>query len=173
MPIYEFYSPDTHRIYSFFARKVMGHEVVPRCPDGGDKRMEKMVSRFAFVGRAKEPGAGGADDGDLDEAAMMELAREMEGLDENNPDPKAMGALMRRMAGMTGQKLPAQMEEMVRRMEAGEDMEKLEEEFGDLSDEELMPGMDEAGREAAGRLLRGLRARPRRDPTLYEMADYV
>ena len=33
MPIYEFYSPDTNRIYSFFARSLAQGRLTPRCPD--------------------------------------------------------------------------------------------------------------------------------------------
>jgi hypothetical protein len=54
MPIYEFYSPDTNRIYSFFARSLAQGQLTPRCPDNPKARMERMISRFAVTGRAKE-----------------------------------------------------------------------------------------------------------------------
>jgi hypothetical protein len=54
MPIYEFYSPDTHKIYSFFARSLAHANKTPRCPDKPDARMERVVSKFAVTGRAKE-----------------------------------------------------------------------------------------------------------------------
>ena len=37
--------------------------------------------------------------------------------------------MMRKMSSLTGEKIPETMEEMIRRMEAGEDPEKLEEEY--------------------------------------------
>ena len=50
MPIYEFYSPDTNKVYSFFARSLSLGQKVPRCPDKPGARMERMVSRFAVTG---------------------------------------------------------------------------------------------------------------------------
>lgn len=181
MPIYEFYSPDANRIYTFFARGVAGPDVTPRCPDNPNFRMQKVMSGFAVIGRAREPQEGGPGDPDDPrmEAAMAELEKEMAGMDEDNPDPRRMGHLMRRMAELTGERMPEAMEEMVRRLEAGEDPDALEEEFGD------MPELDAFGEEggAAGseqeapdsprrRLLRRLRG-PSRDPELYELRDYL
>ena len=45
MPIYEFYSPDSHRIYSFFARRMLKEGEVPVCPDGAKNKMEKKIGR--------------------------------------------------------------------------------------------------------------------------------
>ena len=178
MPIYEYYSPDSNKIYSFFSRGLIGSEVVPRCPDNPEYRMQKQVSGFAVIGRAKEPGGDGPDDLDDPrmEAAMAELEREMAGMDEENPDPRQMGHLMRRMADLTGERMPPVMEEMIGRLEAGEDPDKLEEEYGDLPElDEFGAGEEDAGeaKESRGkRLLRRLRG-PARDPELYELRDYV
>lgn len=180
MPIYEYYSEDTHRIYSFYARRLIGSDVVPRCPDGEGKRMERLVSQFAVTGRAKEkadnPGGEGMPDLDpRQEAEMMRLAGEMSGMDEENPDPRQLGGLMRRMMDITGEKMPEPMLEMLARMEKGEDPEKLEEEYGDVLDDESIgapgAGMGEGEKDSVGALRRRLPAR--RDPTLYEMAEYL
>lgn len=177
MPIYEFYSPDTHKIYSFLARRLLSELPLPACPDGKKYRMEKMVSRFSFTGRAKEPTVAG-NEPELDprqEAAMMEMAREMESLGEDNPDPRALGRMMRRMMDITGQKAPGEMEEMLCRLESGEDPEKLEEEFGDAMEQLDLPGEGES--EGTGELRRALARRlrraPQRDPQLYELNDYL
>lgn len=176
MPIYEFYSPDTNRIYSFYARRLMP-QAVPRCPDDPGHRMEKMISRFSFTGRAKEPQAGGEGEPDMDprqEAAMMELAREMEGMGDGEPDPRALGKMMRRMMEITGQKAPGEMEDMLRRLESGEDPEKLEEEYGDLMEDfDPMGGEGEGEQAGGGRLRRWWKKAPSRDPQLYEMNDYL
>ena len=86
MPIFEYYSPDTNKIYAFFARGSVPSGALPRCPDGDHFAMKKIMSGFAVIGRAQEPGSG--DDKDLDdpkmEAAMAELEREMSGMDEEN-----------------------------------------------------------------------------------------
>ncbi len=177
MPIYEFYSPDTHKIYSFYARRLMPMEAVPRCPDQKGKRMERLVSRFAFIGRAKEPTTEGASDQlDLDprqEAAMMELASEMEGMGEENPDPRQLGRLMRRAMEISGQQTSGGVEEMLRRLESGEDPEKLEEEFGDAFEELDMPGEGQSGHGLKAALARRLNRAPSRDPKLYEISEYL
>ena len=64
------------------------------------------------------------------EHAMNVLGREAETLDEN--DPKQAANLMRKLSDMTGMNLGPGMEEALRRMEAGEDPEQIEQEMGDL-----------------------------------------
>jgi len=176
MPIYEYYSADTHRIYSFYARRLIGADVVPRCPDGEGKRMDRLLSPFAITGKAKEKQEtpdGMPDFDPRQEAEMMKLAGEMSGMDEQNPDPRQLGRMMRRMMEITGEKMPAPMLEMLDRMERGEDPEKLEEEYGDVLDAEGAESVAaEKGESAATAALRR-RLPPRRDPVLYEMADYL
>jgi hypothetical protein len=180
MPIYEYYSADTHKIYSFYARKLIGPDVLPKCPEGADKKMERVLSPFAITGKAKEkteePGGQGMLDLDpRQEAEMMKLASEMSGMDEENPDPRALGRLMRRMMDITGEKMPEPMLEMLARMEKGEDPENLEEEYGDVLDDNSMGdfgmGKGEGDKSGVGALRRRLSRR--RDPTLYEMSEYL
>lgn len=186
MPIYEFFSPDTNKVYSFFARSSAYADRVPRCPDGGRHSMRKLVSSFAITGRAKEKkedatGAGlGEDFSPQQEAEMMRLAGEMGTLDEENPDPKALGRLMRRMTEIAGEKIPEDMNEMLRRLEAGEDLEKLEDQFGDALGEDAMAGEEGmmpplppgAGKETAP-TARRIRRPITRDPNLYEMTEWL
>ena len=134
MPIYEFYSPDTNRIYSFLARSVAQGQLTPRCPDDPTARMERMISQFAVTGRAQEKADSPEGSDSLDprmERVMAEMESEMSSMNEDNPDPRQLGRLMRKMTEATGQKMPDAMEQMIQRLERGEDPEKLEEEFGD------------------------------------------
>ena len=180
MPIYEFFCPDNRRIYSFFARSIRLSDKLPRCPDNPKWKMEKMISGFAITGRAKEAGAAGMDD--LDdakmEAAMGDMEREFSSLGEtDNPDPRAVAKMMRRMSEISGQKMPAEMNEVIARLEKGEDPDKLEAEYGDVFN-----AMDEAGgadgaanegdAEADTRVKARRKKRVTRDPKLYEMGDY-
>ena len=176
MPIYEFYSHKNNKIYSFFARSHIDSETTPKCPDDPSFPMKRIVSGFAVIGRAKEPSEDPGGD-DLDdprlEAAMAEMEREMAGMDEENPDPRTMGQLMRRMSELTGEKMPDVMEEMIGRLESGEDPEKLEEEYGDLPElEDFGNDEGEGAREKRKALLRRMRG-PVRDPELYELKDYL
>jgi hypothetical protein len=172
MPIYEFYCPDNNKLYSFLARSLALKDKVPRCPDGDGLRMERRVSRFAVIGKAKEETA---DDpfADLDESKMDEfmanMERDMSGLDENNPNPRQLGHFMRKMTDVMGDKAPPELREMVRRLEAGEDPEKLEEQFGGFDE-------GETGDALFSQMLKRAKAakkEPVRDPKLYEMRDFV
>lgn len=102
---------------------------------------------------------------DLDEARMEQaiqaMAGEMEGLDEN--DPRQMARFMRKLTEATGMDLGTGMEEAMRRLESGEDPEKIEEEMGDLFD-----GENPFSREG----MRGLKRKftpPSHDDTLYTL----
>jgi putative FmdB family regulatory protein len=154
MPIYEYLCPNCNRVYSFLAQSVTVTKE-PTCPKCGATNLRKMVSRFAFVrsgGGAKEtadaeggPPRGGGLPGEPDpyddprvEREMMRLLGDAENLDEN--DPRQLGRLMRRMSEITGEPLEPEMEEAMRRLEAGEDPDKVEEDMGDLFGEGGGPG---------------------------------
>lgn len=178
MPIYEFFCPNNRRIYSFFARSMRFADKAPHCPDNPKWKMEKMISEFAITGRAKEPSAGSTGGEDIDEAkmeaAMGEMEREFGGLaDNDNPDPRALAKMMRRMGELSGQKLPAEMDEVISRLEKGEDPDKLEAEFGDVFNAmDEAGGGDAAGGDAATRTKARRKKHITRDPKLYEMADF-
>ena len=185
MPIYEYYCPDNHTVYQFYAKTLAQGKTIPQCPDNPKYRMVKCVSSFAVTrgGKGDEtpPAEAGGDDAADDgrmEAAMSAMEKEFAHVDEN--DPRAMGRMMRRMAEMTGEKLDGEMEEVVRKLEEGADPESLEDALGDDA-----PGADDAlgdpasaqggssGKELREKRARftALRQRPaRRDPQLY---DYV
>jgi len=142
--------------------------------------MEKVVSAFAFTGKAKEvvkkEGESGAEMDPRMEREMMKMADEFSKMDEKNPDPRVMGRMMRRMMEASGQKLPGEMGEMLQRLEKGENPDKLEEEYGDVMEKmDGMDGMDGLGGEKGEDWKMRLRRRvpPRRDPKLYEWEDYV
>ena len=90
-----------------------------------------------FGGPGSGPGEGGDPLDRLSPAQQARMERELgrlmsqaEHLDENNP--REMGAFMRRMTEVAGLPKDAAMEEAIRRMEAGEDPERVEEELGDV-----------------------------------------
>ena len=174
MPIYEFYCPDNNKLYQFLARSGAHRDKTPRCPDDPALRMERRVSMFAITGRAKEDAGddpfAGMDDAKM-EGLMAEMERDMGGMDENNPDPRQLGRFMRKMTDMMGDKAPPELREMVRRLEAGEDPEKLEEQFGDLEGPE--GGAGDALFSQLMKKIKGGHRAPKRDPKLYEITDYL
>jgi len=181
MPIYEFYCADNRKIYRFFARSLSLAEKTPRCPDNPKFKMERMLSQFAFIGRAKEPAEmpEGAMDDPRMEAAMAEMEREFAGMSDENPDPKQLARMMRKMSSLTGEAFPEAVSEMIARMEKGEDPEKLEAEYGDALGALDEPGgaaessTDEKPGSLQATLKRLRQPRITRDPTLYEMSEFV
>jgi putative FmdB family regulatory protein len=161
MPIYEFLCRPCNRIYSFHSFRV-ATDKVPTCPKCGATDLGRVPSRFGVSAKAKnEAPMGGAEDGLDDprmEREMMRFAAELEQMDEN--DPRAMAAAVRRMTEIAGEEVTPAMEEMIRRLEAGEDPEKVEEELGDAIEDEM--GDLDGGSGFSG-------APPTRDSGLYPM----
>ena len=161
MPVYEFLCASCNKIFSFHSFKV-ATEKVPECPKCSNPDLQRVPSSFG-VATAPKTGAGQGEDAGagLDdprmEQEMMRFASELEGMDEN--DPRAMAAAVRKMTEIAGEPVTPAMEEMIRRLEAGEDPEKVEEELGDALEEEMG---DEGGGGFAG-------AAPTRDGGLYPM----
>jgi putative FmdB family regulatory protein len=140
MPIYEFACPKCRRIFSFLSKRVKPDHL-PVCPKCGNKKLSRQVSRFAMTKGLKEPAAKNEMSGneppmpDLDdprvERAMMEMERDMEHLDENNP--RHMAYMMKKMKDlMPPGTMPKELDVAIKRLEAGEDPEKIEADMGDM-----------------------------------------
>jgi putative FmdB family regulatory protein len=175
MPIYEFYCRHCHRLFNFLSRAVDTTRR-PACPRCGQAELTRRVSPFAISKGRKEEPKPEAPGPDIDEArlerAMEALAGEMDSVDEN--DPKQGARLMRKLFSATGLPVGTGMEEALRRMEAGEDPEKIEEEMGDVFEGDPFGGMlggedkgPEEAKKGLGRIRRMLP--PTVDPELYEM----
>ncbi len=178
MPIYEYYCPNNHTIYQFYAKTLAQGQTVPRCPDNPRFRLRKMVSAFAISSgdRGEPPAEGSAtepNEGDARvDAAMGAMEKEFSQVDEN--DPKAMARMMRRMSELTGEKIDGEMEEVVRKLEEGADPDSLEEQLGvdadpndPTGDPAGMPAIAADPRERRHRF-RARRVAARRDPKLYD-----
>lgn len=137
MPVYEFLCLPCNRIYSFHSFKI-SPDKIPTCPKCGARDLRRVPSRFGINAPRKTTGASAGSDDVEDprmEREMMRLAAELEHMDEN--DPRQMAAAVRRMTELAGEPVTPAMEEMIRRLEAGEDPEKVEEEMGDVLEEEM------------------------------------
>ena len=188
MPIYEFYCPDNHTIYQFYAKTIAQGQTIPKCPDNPKFRLKKMVSGFAITsgGTKEEPPKKDApsddpmDDPKMD-AALGAMEKEFSSIDEN--DPKAMGRMMRRMSELTGEKIEGEFEEVVRKLEEGADPDSLEDQLGPEGTAEdsgdpygggmgLDPDMpspkEEKDPKEPRHRFRSRPAIPRRDPKLYD-----
>jgi len=156
MPIYEFACPRCRIIFNFLSRRINpGH--LPTCPKCGNKKLTKQVTSFAMPRGAKEPTASqppGAEGPmpDLDDPrvmrAMNEMERDMANVDENNP--RHMAHMMRKMKDLLPPgSMPREMDIAIKRLEAGEDPEKIEADMGDILGG-LMGGPDNEGGSASG-----------------------
>jgi len=126
-------------------------EKTPACPRCGREDLARRASAFAISkGRKEEPKPEAPPGPDIDEArlekAMEALAGDMDSIDEN--DPKQGAHLMRKLFSATGMPIGAGMAEALKRMESGEDPEKIEEEMGDVFEEDPFGGL--LGGEGAG-----------------------
>lgn len=185
MPIYEYYCPQNHTIYQFYAKTLAQGKTIPRCPDNPKFAMKKLVSAFAVTkgGKSDEAPPANAAPGDPAEDARMEAAmsameQEFSHVDEN--DPKAMARMMRKMSDLTGEKIDGEMEEVVRKLEEGADPESLDEQMGGEAPCQMPDpygdGMGGMGGEQAPapdpkepkHRFRARRPALRRDPKLYD-----
>lgn len=136
MPIYEFLCEDCNRIFSFLARSLTGSDRIPDCPKCGGNRMHRQMSSFATIKASGK--AGYNDDADRHgdgsdrhgdegaaEARMEQALRgvDLEGLDERNP--RQIASIMRRLSEASGEPVDPLAEEMMRRLEKGEDIERV------------------------------------------------
>lgn len=161
MPIYEFYCGPCNTLFNFFSSRI-NTSAKPACPRCG-QGLTRQMSLFSTIGRAKEEDSGLPD---LDESrlerVMGDLAREAGSVNED--DPRQMASIMRRFSEQAGISLGSGMEEALSRMEAGEDPETIEQEMGDiLENEEPFALLARKGGKA------GRRPAPNRDETLYEL----
>lgn len=161
MPIYEFFCERCNTIFSFYSRTVNTTKQ-PTCPRCKEVKLRRLLSGFSFLrkGSGEENEEPLPFDEEKMEKAMGTLAREADHMDED--DPKQAAQVMRKLSEMTGLKMGKGMREALERMEAGEDPEKIEEELGDILEEEPFVLSEK----------KGLSARPKtpnRDTTLYEL----
>ena len=191
MPIYEFVSRDTGKIYSFFAHSTSYAEKIPFCPDGKKFKMEKVISGFSITGGNEKQSEEAEKSDSIDpndpfsgmdsnqaEKVMRELEGAIGGMDEDNPDPKQMGHLMRKMSEITGESMDEPMEEVVRKLEEGADPNELEDKMGNFMGLEETEGKSEDPHNPSkefvkSQLKKKIVKKMVRDPELYEFSEFL
>ncbi|WP_136808403.1 FmdB family zinc ribbon protein [Desulfosediminicola flagellatus] len=162
MPIYEFYCKQCNIIFNFFSSRI-DTTTSPDCPKCSEKNLPRQISRFATI---RSGGKDSADDmAGLDEAAMERafesLMRDADKVNED--DPRQMASLMRKFTAKAGLNLGDAMEEAISRMEAGEDPDQVEQEMGDLLDQ------DDLSLNALSKKVKSVSSEPVRDEKLYKL----
>ena len=122
MPIYEYRCQDCKRRVSIFWRTFSDAESgAPVCPRCGGTDLTRLVSRVRVL-RSEESRIDDTPDfGDLP--------------DFDESDPKSMGRWMRKMSAETGEDLGPEFNEVVGRLESGENPEDIEKSMPDLAGE--------------------------------------
>jgi putative FmdB family regulatory protein len=119
MPIYEYGCYDCRKRVNIFFRSFSEVETkAAACPRCGGANLKRLVSKVAFV-RSEE-------------SRLESLAdpTNLTGLDEN--DPKSIARWMRKMSNEVGEDLGDDFDEVVDRLEAGEDPESIEQSMPEL-----------------------------------------
>jgi len=163
MPIYEFYCPNCHTIFSFFSRRIDTTKEPP-CPKCDRPRLERQVSLFSIsrgLQESEDADLAGLDESKMERAmeALMQEAQTM-----NEDDPRQAARMMRKLYDTMGLEPTAGVEEAVRRLEAGEDPESVEQELGDVFESENPFDLS-----SVKKAFRGKTLPPAKDDTLYEL----
>lgn len=113
MPIYEYYCLDCRQRVSVFFRTVSAaSSETPQCPECHSENLHRLMSRVRVL-RSEESRIE-----DLADPALMA------GLEQE--DPRALAGFMRRMSDEMGEPMDEEMNEVVDRLEAGEDPDAIE-----------------------------------------------
>jgi putative FmdB family regulatory protein len=130
MPIYEYRCQDCGRKLSVLWRS-RSDVKTPHCRRCGSENMTRLISRVRVI-RSEESRM----DDLADDAALADL-------DEN--DPRSLGRWMRKMSREMGEDLGPEFDEIVGRLEAGEDPEEIEKsmpEMGDMGGSDFVGGSE-------------------------------
>jgi putative FmdB family regulatory protein len=130
MAIYEYRCRQCQKRYSLFLRG-FNQPAAPVCPNCGSTAAGRLVSRFAVV-KSEDRRAD-----DLTDPSKFG------DVDEN--DPKSIARFARKMGSELGEDMPPEFDEMVDRLEAGENPEDVERSMGMGEGGEGMGGMGGMG----------------------------
>lgn len=119
MPYYDYFCAACQKRVSIFqSYKDYGVKPVV-CPACRGKQLRRLVNRVRVLK---------SDDQRVDDLADPAL---LGGLDEN--DPRSLGRAMRKMGKEMGEDLPAEFDEITRRLESGESPEAIEKDMPELA----------------------------------------
>jgi putative FmdB family regulatory protein len=119
MPLYEYRCNACRRRVTLL--RSFSDTSVPHCPECDSEDLVRLISRVAVL-RSEE-------------SRLESLAdpSSLAGLDEN--DPRSIARWMRKMGEETGEDMGSEFDEMVSRLEAGENPEEIERSMEGLTDE--------------------------------------
>lgn len=98
--------------YAEYGRKVV------KCPHCGSVELQRLIGRVR-IARSEE-------------SRLDELSDPSDWGDFDESDPRSMAKMMRKMGSELGEDMPGEFDEVVDRLEAGEDPDAIEESMPDL-----------------------------------------
>ena len=169
MPLYEFYCEPCHTLFTFRSQRV-DTRTLPPCPRCG-QALKREVSSFAHSvrGAVAADGASGDDGPERMDRALAQMGDRMQALEDDSADPREAVKVMKALAEAEGLHFNREVREAMARIEAGEDPEKIDEEFSEVfeTDNPFAEGADD-GECRSVSWLRRLRG-PARDPNWHDM----
>ncbi|MHB1357397.1 MAG: FmdB family zinc ribbon protein [Anaerolineae bacterium] len=128
MPIYEYRCLDCRRRFSKFLQSFTAiASYQPVCPHCQSHNARRLISRVNTIGIEREESDQGADLPGLGD------------VDEN--DPRSMGRWMRRMGAESGEDLGPEFNDIIGRLEAGQDPEQIERDLPEIAGDGTGEGM--------------------------------
>jgi len=119
MPNYEYGCLDCRKRVSIYQTYAEYGRVPVTCPKCGGAHLSRLVNRVRVLRSEESRMDALSEPGDWDS------------VDED--DPRAMARMMRHMGQEMGEDLPPEFDEVVDRMEAGEDPDEIEKDFPELA----------------------------------------
>ena len=117
MPSYDYRCDDcSKRSITYQTYEEYGESPV-ECPHCGSKNLQRIIGRVRIA---------------KSEDARLDDLSDPSGWDFDENDPKSMAKMMRKMGNELGEDMPAEFDEVVDRLEAGEDPENIEKDMPDL-----------------------------------------
>jgi putative FmdB family regulatory protein len=118
MPTYEYRCLDCRKRVAIYQSYEDYGRVPVACPHCGGGRLERRIGRVR-VARSEE-------------SRLDTLSDPSDWGDVDENDPRSVGRMMRRMGSEMGEDMPAEFDEVVDRLEAGESPEEIEKDIPDL-----------------------------------------
>lgn len=119
MPTYEYHCEECHKRFAIFLSYSEYDQAEVHCPECGGKKVRRRIGRIRIA---------------KSEESRMENLVDPSSLEGIEDDPKAMGRLMRKMQSELGEDVGPEFDEVVSRLEKGQDPEQIEKEMPELAD---------------------------------------
>lgn len=117
MPSYDYRCDDCSKRSIIYQTYEEYGESPVECPHCGSKNLQRIIGRIRIA---------------KSEDARLDDLSDPSDWDFDENDPKSMAKMMRKMGNELGEDMPAEFDEVVDRLEAGEDPDNIEKDMPDL-----------------------------------------